>query len=86
MQNSEIGNGQKNTVLSGLLGLFRSLGGKKNQEKQPLKVDNLNGLWFIMDGDDIFAGPYKTEGAAKGQLTRFLKGYTPASRRPVQEI
>jgi hypothetical protein len=38
--------------------------------------------WYIVNLDGTeYAGPYKTNGAAKGQLTRLRKGYTPAARR-----
>jgi hypothetical protein len=40
--------------------------------------------YYIARNGAIFAGPYTTEAAAKGQRTRYLKGYTPASRRPVE--
>lgn len=87
MQNLETGNGLTNTVSRGAKALFRWLGGEKNQtltiENRATQDNFPHEEWFIMDGTDIFAGPYKTEGAAKGQLTRYLKGYTPASRRPL---
>jgi hypothetical protein len=41
-----------------------------------------DGAFYIMQGAKIFAGPYATAAAAKGQRTRYLKGYTAASRRP----
>ena len=78
--NSVTGSGQKSTVFSGLKGLFRWLGGEKTSNLMVKKYPD--GAFYIEDNGDIFAGPYKTAGAAKGQLTRYLKGYTPASRRP----
>lgn len=38
--------------------------------------------WFITDVFGLpYAGPYKREKDAKGQLTRLRKGYTPAARK-----
>lgn len=88
MQNSETGNGLSATVFNGLKALFRSLGGKNNDQNLRIEFFHDSSAkpelseYYIMDGNKVFAGPYKTEGAAKGQLTRYLKGYTPASRRP----
>jgi hypothetical protein len=79
--NSRIGSGQKNMALNGLKALFRWIGGEKTSSLT-VESGDVDGPWYIMDGENILAGPYKTRGAAKGQLTRLLKGYTPASRRP----
>lgn len=78
MLNSETTSGLKDTVLNGLKALFHLRGGKKSL----LTIEQTNAGFYIMDGEEVFAGPYKTAGAAKGQRTRYLKGYTPASRRP----
>lgn len=80
MLNSKTGNGLSDTILSGLKALFRSTGGKNNELTVRKMAD---GVYYIMDGNDPFAGPYRRESDAKGQLTRYLKGYTAASRRPV---
>jgi hypothetical protein len=87
--NSETTNGLKDTVSRGLKALYRLIGGEK---KSKLRVSYIRvgeptvDGWYIDDpyGDPMMAGPYKTEAAAKGQLTRLLKGYTPASRRPAK--
>jgi hypothetical protein len=72
---------------NGLKGLFRWIGGKKNDELTVVYQTNSYGVeydgWYIMDGSRLVAGPYFREKDAKGQRTRLLKGYTPASRRPV---
>ena len=48
-----------------------------------LQVDLGEDGWYIFEQDGaMYAGPYKTAAAAKGQLTRLRKGYTPAARRP----
>ena len=79
MQNSETTNGLSATVSNGLKALFRWIGGEKTQT---LVIEQHPDGWFIMDGPNVFAGPYATVGAAKGQRTRYLKGYSAASRRP----
>jgi hypothetical protein len=82
VQNSETMNGLNATVSRGLKALYRLLGGKNNEQNLTIEFhDEEVPGWFIMDGSTFFAGPYKTKGAATGQLTRYLKGYTPASRR-----
>lgn len=93
MLNLKIGSGQKNTVLAGLKALFRSVGGKNNQELRVVYLgleDLEEGMPttpgnYIMDGNEIFAGPYRRASDAKGQLTRIKNGYTAGARRPNKE-
>jgi hypothetical protein len=85
-QSSETGSGLKSMDFLGLKALFRWIGGKKN----PVETMTISYLqaghpefdgWYI-DKDGIpYAGPYKREKDAKGQLTRLRKGYTPAARK-----
>jgi hypothetical protein len=71
--------------------MFRLIGGAKNDQPtltikwfdDVFERDVPSHGWYIIDGKEILAGPYKTEGAAKGQRTRYVKGYSPASRRPL---
>ncbi len=88
MQNSETGNGQSVMASLGqkVLSLFR--GGKKSPvETMEIKYLSGNELlagadgWYIVKGIEAYAGPYKRERDAKGQLTRLRKGYTPAARK-----
>lgn len=64
--------------------LFR---GSKNPVETMRVVQNLSdpsGLengWYIALDNEPYAGPYKRERDAKGQLTRLKKGYTPAARK-----
>lgn len=45
------------------------------------ETDSLVG-WYIVNKFGVpYAGPYKREQDAKGQLTRLRKGYTPAARK-----
>lgn len=43
--------------------------------------ENLSGWYICLSNDLVYAGPYKREQDAKGQLTRLRKGYTPAARK-----
>lgn len=86
MQNSKTGNGPKNTVSRGLKALFRWIGGKSHEltiRALTERDDHVPTGFYIVDGVNLVAGPYAREQDAKGQLTRLLKGYTPASRRPL---
>jgi hypothetical protein len=47
----------------------------------PVEEGNKDG-WYILDVFGLtYAGPYRREKDAKGQLTRLRKGYTPAARK-----
>jgi hypothetical protein len=66
-----------------VLSLWR--GSKRTDPVDKMYVDELEdypGQWFICDVFGLpYAGPYKREKDAKGQLTRLRKGYTPAARK-----
>lgn len=86
-QSSETTSGLKSTVFNGLKALFRWNGSKSPVENFSVReVYNENypedNGWYIFKYDTIaYAGPYKRERDAKGQLTRLRKGYTPAARK-----
>lgn len=67
-----------------LEGLMRFLGVTPKESK--MYIEGQDDVYYIMsEGGQVFAGPYKREKDAKGQLTRLRKSYTPASRRPNKE-
>lgn len=76
-------------------GLLRFLGFKEVPSNpynwiNNLHIDEVDGGWYIMLGKTVqlrkkYAGPYKTAAAAKGQLTRLRKGYTPAAKRALND-
>lgn len=87
---SGTGSGQSAMASLGqkVLSLFR--GSKKNPvDNFKIKYVTLHGPnealsgWYIVKYEDeiLYAGPYKREKDAKGQLTRLRKGYTPAARK-----
>jgi len=41
----------------------------------------VSGYYIVYEDGEPYAGPYKREGDAQGQLTRMRKSYTPAARR-----
>lgn len=43
-------------------------------------IPGYNGFYLAFENDVAFAGPYRREKDAKGQLTRLRRGYTPAAR------
>lgn len=48
----------------------------------PSGVGEPDAGWYILfPSGKLYAGPYKREKDAKGQLTRLRKGYTPAARK-----
>lgn len=81
MQNSEIGNGLKNTVFRGLKALFLSLGGKSDQQPQKMEIVETDGEFWVVDQTGYgvtYTGPYKREADAKGVRTRMLKKHNEA--------
>jgi hypothetical protein len=73
--NSKTGSGLKSTDFLGLKRLFRFLGGKKNQPKEPTIEETLDGFWVVNhNGYGLtYTGPYKREQDAKGVRTRMLQ-------------
>lgn len=88
-QSSGTTSGLKSTVFNGLKALFRWNGSKSPVEtykvlflSDPEEDDFDSSGWYIVKNDsELYAGPYKRERDAKGQLTRLRKGYTPAARK-----
>ena len=88
---SVTGSGLKDTVLNGLKALFRRSGTKSPVETFTIEQiaygyglddnDEIEKGWYIVSANEPYAGPYKREKDAKGQLTRLRKGYTPAARK-----
>jgi len=72
--------------MSKLLETFKSIFGYATSTGYELVIEqHPDGAFYIMRGSEIFAGPYATAAAAKGQRTRYLNGYSAASRRPTKE-
>jgi hypothetical protein len=81
--NSVTGSGQKSTGFRGLKALFRWLGSKSRQSKDPYTIvlveDDLvpGGPGFFVVEDRgygaTYTGPYKREQDAKGVRTRLIK-------------
>lgn len=89
-QSSETTSGLKSTVFNGLKALFRWNGSKSPVETYKViylaaydidEGDNIAGWYIVKNDNELYAGPYKRERDAKGQLTRLRKGYTPAARK-----
>ena len=61
-------------------GLMRFLGITPKEDNMYVATTTDGSFIFNHDGT-VYAGPYKREKDAKGQLTRLQKSYTPAARR-----
>ncbi len=56
--------------------------GLKKSPVDDFAIGSIDGKWYIFNHHgEKYAGPYKREKDAKGQLTRLRKGYTPAARK-----
>lgn len=74
-----------------MLEKLRSWFSSKKSPVESMKVEQLprlnedgvfvEGEYYILLNGAPYAGPYKREQDAKGQLTRLRKGYTPAARK-----
>ena len=67
-------------------GLKRFLGVATKEDELHVEERNFadadgNGWYIVYPDGQPYAGPYKRESDAKGQLTRMRRSYTPAARR-----